>query len=1456
MQGSHVGYSRVEEEVAGKTVYYYRNTPIGNEYEDYRNGDLLRQEVYDSSNRMLSKTENRYDADTTYSWSSLNRKAFNGFVVEALPAQDNRTILCRTSASAYTYTWRLPCCNPGPPVTCSQSYTAKSKWQKKYYFVRANWKYQVRSTETQYYYRTVSGVVKTDSVTQVTKQRYSNAEVTQPTEVVTTNSDGREYKIVTKFAQELNNTTLIGFGIVGVPLVQETYAGSTQVAGTKTEYSLFDDYGNPTPSGNKPYPYKFYNYEMTWTNGSPTPGAWALKGTVKTIYASTGLIKSMRKEGEAYDELYEWESGQVKKRTFNAFVWEYSYYASSRLLYTIKDIDGQVTTFKYDGLMRLDSVLARGGNVKTKYQYQYKDASNPRNFVRSSTTFTPVSGSNIAQQQTWEYLDGLGRPIQTVRWQHQPTRGANDQVFGKVDIVTAQEYDPYGRVVKNYVPYQSAYDNGAYVPVTGGTPYALTQYETSPLSRVTSVTPPGGYATTTAYGANTAALSIPGTSITYAAGSLFETRNTDPDGRASLTYTDKRGRLVLSRVPSGSINLDTYYQYDDKDRLIRVIPPGAMATSANLIYTYEYDAADRLIKKKVPDMGPVYMKYNTRDLLVFLRDSNLEATNQCLGYKYDAYGRIVESGLVAGFPSDPNAAFTFAESQIRNYYDGFDGSTQLSLTTFPQYMGRMRRTESRVLGTTGGGTWLHSTYAYDSYGRTTQVVGNNYLNTASTTAESIVNTYDYADNLLTTTRTHQPGSGAATGNQTIKFTKQYDHQGRPINYLMDLNAAGTHLAEYNYDFRERLIERNLHAGLYGSTWGWLQSVDYTYNNQDWLTAINSKNATGTSLALSATCSPSMPSPGSTPLVKHPEDNDLFYLELRYDQLFTTTSPAGGTISGLIGTLQKGGNIAQLAWRVRGRERQAYSFTYDTLSRMKTASYFDVNTSGTATASSRFNEALTYDQRGNINTLQRQGFIQSTCNFGQIDNLTYSYAAGTNRLTSVADASGKTEGFKPGSGTGYSYDGNGNLKSDSYKGISDISYNHLNLPRLITFSSGGTIEIVYDATGNKLRKIVKAGATVLSEQDYVGGLEYRKTGTGSRRIEAIYHEEGRFYNLNVDASNTPSWRKEYTLRDHLGNARITFADKNGNGIVEVTSSAATNEILQENHYYPFGLNYGGPYWMNDAARDNGYTYNSKELNTDFGLNWLDYGARWYDASIGRWCAVDPLAEEYASWSPYNYVLNNPINAIDPNGMYVIAKDKESQQYILGYLNDILGKGHGFSFKKNGALIFKEKDISGTKDYDPDQRSIFDSVKEVVNDENTTIYAKISEDEKINIDIKTPDGKLSYKADLMSKTSDGDYQAGQFEEIPGSFLGQGYAVLVVNRKEAATNVSDAGNNEKTSPCESCVFIHELLDHGFYFVKTGIGEPPAGSSKRDEVWYQNKALRIKGSKTRTGLDHGVKK
>ncbi len=180
---------------------------------------------------------------------------------------------------------------------------------------------------------------------------------------------------------------------------------------------------------------------------------------------------------------------------------------------------------------------------------------------------------------------------------------------------------------------------------------------------------------------------------------------------------------------------------------------------------------------------------------------------------------------------------------------------------------------------------------------------------------------------------------------------------------------------------------------------------------------------------------------------------------------------------------------------------------------------------------------------------------------------------------------------------------------------------------------------------KLRKIVKVGATVQYEQSYLGGLEYRKNGTGSTRVEAVYHAEGRYLNLNAEVNNTLLWQKEYTLKDHLGNARISFTDKNANGIVDVPS-----DIVQENHYYPFGLNYEGAWRMNDVvAKDSRYLYNNKELSDDFGLNLYAYGARYYDAAIGRFTGVDPIADQFPELSVYNYASNKPVNGIDLHGL---------------------------------------------------------------------------------------------------------------------------------------------------------------------------------------------------------------
>ena len=103
---------------------------------------------------------------------------------------------------------------------------------------------------------------------------------------------------------------------------------------------------------------------------------------------------------------------------------------------------------------------------------------------------------------------------------------------------------------------------------------------------------------------------------------------------------------------------------------------------------------------------------------------------------------------------------------------------------------------------------------------------------------------------------------------------------------------------------------------------------------------------------------------------------------------------------------------------------------------------------------------------------------------------------------------------------------------------------------------------------------------------------------------------------------------YYLKDHQGNNRVVI---NQSGTVEET-----------NHYYPFG----GVFASSGNVQP--YKYNGKELDAKKGLNWYDYGARHYDAALGRFTTVDPSAENYYSTSPFTYCLNNPLNYIDPLG----------------------------------------------------------------------------------------------------------------------------------------------------------------------------------------------------------------
>ncbi len=291
--------------------------------------------------------------------------------------------------------------------------------------------------------------------------------------------------------------------------------------------------------------------------------------------------------------------------------------------------------------------------------------------------------------------------------------------------------------------------------------------------------------------------------------------------------------------------------------------------------------------------------------------------------------------------------------------------------------------------------------------------------------------------------------------------------------------------------------------------------------------------------------------------------------------------------------------------------------------------------------------INYDKRGNITKIIRRGLWTGTFYF-TIDDLNLGYTSNTNQLYSVSEPTSSyytTNGFKSATGGGtkyYAHDANGNQISDGHKGISNVEYNHLNLPQKVTWSNGNWVEWTYDATGQKLKKTTSAGAT----KHYINGIEYDGTV-----IEAIYHAEGR---ASLQGS---TYRYEYILRDHLGNTRVTFADLNSNSEVDET------EILQQNHYYPFGMNIEGSW----SRGTNKYQYNGKEIDNDFGLDWYHYGFRMYDAAIGRFTGVDPISSDFPHVTAYNYAENEPIVHIDLWGLqktrYEMNQDRKfgSKEY---------------------------------------------------------------------------------------------------------------------------------------------------------------------------------------------------
>jgi len=184
-------------------------------------------------------------------------------------------------------------------------------------------------------------------------------------------------------------------------------------------------------------------------------------------------------------------------------------------------------------------------------------------------------------------------------------------------------------------------------------------------------------------------------------------------------------------------------------------------------------------------------------------------------------------------------------------------------------------------------------------------------------------------------------------------------------------------------------------------------------------------------------------------------------------------------------------------------------------------------------------------------------------------------------------------------------------------------------------------------------------------DYLSGFQY-ENGV----LQFFPHAEG-----YVKHKGNNQFIYAYQYKDHLGNVRLSYADINGNGTIEPAT-----EILEENNYYPFGLKHKGYNEVVNSNRSEAaerYKFNGMEWQPELGLDVYDFGARNYDAAIGRWLNIDPLAENSRRWTPYNYAYNNPIYFVDPDGMQSTTFDavKDYLTFNNGYYDIEFGEFAG-------------------------------------------------------------------------------------------------------------------------------------------------------------------------------------
>lgn len=1075
------------------------------------------------------------------------------------------------------------------------------------------------------HFRPASSVHILDSVKISKDYLYSSQIKNHPVEITTYDPEGTQIDntfnqwttIYTGENKAIVDPYLIANNIK-IPWREQLNLNSTIVKETRTN---FDDFGflNLTvyPS-NKTEKYFFLTGESS---------SFIIDTTNFNEY-DNGLLAELEPPGSKVVHSFEYNNNlTLKKSCIGNLCTNYLYQGnnsstnnSSRILKSTTAVDGTVTSFTYDNLHRIKTRLRCFDNLTT---YLYDINQTDPHTTEIKTFGVDATGlSDLNSLTTIQYLDGLGRNIQTV---------GRTQAFDGNDQVLAIEYDNQGRVTKSYEPFASTLTTGGFIDNLSGKDYTLTTYEKSPLNRPEGIYPAewqDSARTIITYGHNKNAL-INLDADFYPVASLFLTSTKDGNGNFHNSYVDTRGRTILSQISNGNTGNNTFYIYDKKNRVTQVIPPGSGFGVTSLNYFYQYDSEGKTTKKTIPSKGEVEYIYDNRDLVIGHRDPHLLSEGVWYKYAYDDFGREISNGFNNTMPTD---AISAPSEELNKLSYGTSGTSK----------GKLTSDWNKVLGTSG--TWIFKTNTYDNCGRISEVSSNNLLS-GSQIADKTTLLYDGGSNVTKTTENIRAGT-SASNERTVIFSSQIDDDGRKIEEFIDLDSqVERQICELSYTEKNQI--KTKYQG--GSSTNYLQKIDYEYLDNQMLHKVNMAANNG---------------------------SDLFGYQLNFWQSDGVSGETNGTIEP-----QYNGNINSTIWAERDQTNQYHTYQYDFLDRLK--SHYTKNDSfntqytydqrGNILSLSRNENGVLIDELNygykSTNTNQLDTIIESAdASLGYVkrNDEKYKYdengnlkrdpqkqfSASYNHLDLA-----ETIMWDDGKKLSFTYDASGKLLR---KSILDQDGTQLQKHDYIgSFEYiNNQIYAVLHSEGRLLNKGFENSLCYLF-------LDHQQTIDGyfdAKRIQSIGNiiTENTDYEASecIDLSNgfevksgaeflahigptspiNESWRYDFEIKDHLGNLRMVY---NGPDSLNLN-------IIQRQDYHPYGMSY-----LKSLTTDleDKYQFNGIDYTGEFGLDWSMAKYRNLDAAIGSWGAVDPQTELGYNMSPYCALANNPISYNDPDGDWI-------------------------------------------------------------------------------------------------------------------------------------------------------------------------------------------------------------